>query len=220
MSRILLAIGLASNKAAAEPELVYLGRSGDAMRAALARATQPRLIIVPHLQGIPKNNPRAATNEAAAAEQAAAEEKIEIDLATARAQLATELAETKQLLALAEDAYTAANKRIAELESPDRAVIVTADYELTAARAVELLEDERARAGRASQEAFLAKQAYDAAERELALAHDEIAKLKAQLTSPAAAPVPASPDPAPAPETPAASSSAESGEERPPRRRR
>jgi hypothetical protein len=193
MSRILLAIGLASSKAAAEPELVYLGRSGDAMRAALARATQPRLIIVPHLQGIPKNNPRAATNEAAAAAELAAEEKIE---ATANAQLATELAETKQLLALAEDGYTAANTLVGQRNA--RVAELEAQLAAAAAR-IEALTAELA-----------------AAKAQAA----EPAPAPVAEAAPAAAPVPASPDPAPAPETPAASSSAESGEERPPRRRR
>ena len=111
MSRILLVIGLSSAKATAEPELVYLGRSGDAMRTAMAAAPHPRFLIVPHVQGIPKNNSRAAINAAAAdaaelAEQAlesATVEQLRADLAARDADLAArdaELAELRAKLAL------------------------------------------------------------------------------------------------------------------------
>lgn len=65
MSRIAIVIGLPDNKADSKPELVYLGRSGAEMRQAVAASTFPRHIEIPHAQGIPKNNSRAAANAAA-----------------------------------------------------------------------------------------------------------------------------------------------------------
>lgn len=67
MSRIALVIGLPDATATAQPSLVYLGRSGSDMRAAIAASPYPRHIEVPHVLGIPKNNPRAAANAAAQA---------------------------------------------------------------------------------------------------------------------------------------------------------
>ncbi len=104
MSRILLVIGLSSAKASAEPELVYLGRSGDAMRAAMAAATHPRFLIVPHVQGIPKNNSRAALNAAAADAAELAEQELEsATVEQLRADVAArdaEIAELRAKLAL------------------------------------------------------------------------------------------------------------------------
>jgi chromosome segregation ATPase len=118
MSRILLVIGLPSPKASAKPELVYLGRSGDEMRAAIAAATQPRLIIVPHVQGIPKNNSRAGVNTAAllaeveAANAAAVQEP---DLVATIEHLSGQKDELQKLLSLAEGSYQAANARAEQL---------------------------------------------------------------------------------------------------------
>lgn len=109
MSRILLVIGLASTKSAATPELVYLGRSGDAMRAAIAAAPHPRLIIVPHVQGIPKNNPRAAAN-------AAAEHAVD-----------------EQLTVLATENEAAFERVVAERDKLERAVVALQD-DLAASR--------------------------------------------------------------------------------------
>lgn len=64
MSRICLVIGLESQKATAAPHLVYLGRSGEEMRQAVEQSSWPRHLVVPHVIGIPKNNPRAAENAA------------------------------------------------------------------------------------------------------------------------------------------------------------
>lgn len=64
MSRIALCIGLPDTSANAIPVLVYLGRSGAEMRAAIAASPYPRHIEIPHAIGIPKNNPSAALNAA------------------------------------------------------------------------------------------------------------------------------------------------------------
>ena len=65
MSRIAIVIGLPDTKAGSKPELVYLGRSGAELRAAVLASPFPRHIEIPHAVGIPKNNPRAAANAAA-----------------------------------------------------------------------------------------------------------------------------------------------------------
>jgi hypothetical protein len=66
MSRISVVIGLSDSSATAQPSLVYLGRSGAEMRAAMEKSASPRFLVVPHVQGIPKNNPRAEANAAGA----------------------------------------------------------------------------------------------------------------------------------------------------------
>ncbi|HSV73470.1 MAG TPA: hypothetical protein VLH79_06900 [Chthonomonadales bacterium] len=71
MSRISLVIGLADARSATPPALVYLGRSGEEMRAAMEGSPYPRHIVVPHVTGIPKNNPRAEANRAAVAARSA-----------------------------------------------------------------------------------------------------------------------------------------------------
>lgn len=65
MSHIAIVIGLPDNRADSKPELVYLGRSGSELRAAVAASPYPRHIEIPHATGIPKNNSRAAANAAA-----------------------------------------------------------------------------------------------------------------------------------------------------------
>jgi hypothetical protein len=67
MARLLIVVGLPDSKPTAEPSLVYLGRSGQAMRVAMDCSPAPRFIIFNHPIGIPKNNPRAAANAAALA---------------------------------------------------------------------------------------------------------------------------------------------------------
>lgn len=78
MARIVLAIGLSSARADAALSLVYLGRSAEEMRQAVAKATQPRLLLVPFVTGIPKSNPNAAANsEREAAELVAQVAEVE-----------------------------------------------------------------------------------------------------------------------------------------------
>lgn len=65
MARLALVVGFPDSKPDAEPALVYLGRSGAKMRDAIAASPWPRHLEVAHLEGIPKNNPAAASNLAA-----------------------------------------------------------------------------------------------------------------------------------------------------------
>lgn len=79
------------------------------MRAAIAAAPHPRLIVVPHVQGIPKNNSRAAAN-------AAAEHAVD-----------------EQLAALATDNEAAFERVVAERDKLERLVVALQD-DLSAAR--------------------------------------------------------------------------------------
>jgi hypothetical protein len=67
MSRLQIAIGFADSKNTSVPQLVYLGRSGEEMRLAIAASIHPRILQIPHVFGISKNNPNAAANAAAGA---------------------------------------------------------------------------------------------------------------------------------------------------------
>jgi hypothetical protein len=64
MARLLITVGLESKQSSAKPHLVYLGRSGEAQRAAEEASKFPRLLRLNHATGIPKNNSRAAANAA------------------------------------------------------------------------------------------------------------------------------------------------------------
>lgn len=125
MSRICLAIGFASKSSPLE--LVYLGRSATEMRQAVERSTLSRLILVPFVQGIPKNNSRAALNEAAAV----AADALEADELTNLADLEKDFAHLQQLLASQEHVHAnlrsdleAANARIFALQAANESLAV------------------------------------------------------------------------------------------------
>lgn len=59
-------LGLADQKPATEPTVVYAGRSGQAAREAMQKSSAPRFLILANPMGIPKNNPLAAANAAKA----------------------------------------------------------------------------------------------------------------------------------------------------------
>ena len=60
-------LGLADQKPTTEPTVVYAGRSGAAARSAMESSTAPRFMIFSNVLGLPKNNPKAASNAAKAA---------------------------------------------------------------------------------------------------------------------------------------------------------
>jgi hypothetical protein len=71
MSRLFLTVGFDSKKATATPKLVYLGRSGSEQLTAESASAMPHFLRFNHAVGIPKNNPKASANAAAAAKKPA-----------------------------------------------------------------------------------------------------------------------------------------------------
>lgn len=71
MSRLCIAIGFTDTTPRALPHLVYLGRDGAEMQAAINASIFPRLTVLPHAVGFPKNNVHAAANAAKVVQQKA-----------------------------------------------------------------------------------------------------------------------------------------------------
>jgi hypothetical protein len=117
MPSLKIAIGYTANGSAAKPFPIYVGHSGAEMDAALKASAAARFEIFPSAYGLRKNNPRAAANAARLAAEAQAQGAA-IDAAAAeRATLVGENAELRELLRLAEGAYTVANCQIADLRT-------------------------------------------------------------------------------------------------------
>lgn len=64
MARLHIVIGYSEAKPTSDPFPVYVGRSGEEMRVAIAHSPYPMHEILTHAVGLRKNNPNAAANAA------------------------------------------------------------------------------------------------------------------------------------------------------------
>lgn len=69
MSRLIVVVGLVSDKPTAHADNVYVGRSGSEAEAAMKSSVFPRFEIFRNVTSVRKNNPNAAANQANAAVQ-------------------------------------------------------------------------------------------------------------------------------------------------------